>query len=48
MAKKKPEKKKMNHSQKIMAVIGVFIILSMVIGSVASVLHTLEESNRIS
>ena len=38
MAKKKPAKKKMNRSQKIMAVIGIFIILSMVIGSVASVL----------
>ena len=36
MAKKKPAKRKMNRSQKIMAVIGVFIILSMVIGSVAS------------
>ena len=38
MAKKKPQKKKMNRSQKIMAVIGVFIILSMVVGSLASVL----------
>lgn len=38
MAKKKPQKKKMSRSQKIMAVIGVFIILSMVVGSIASVL----------
>lgn len=33
MAKKKPKKKKMSRSQKIMAVIGVLIILSMVVGS---------------
>jgi len=38
MAKKKPKKKKMTRSQKIMAVIGIFIILSMVFGSLASVL----------
>ena len=38
MAKKKPQKKKMNRSQKIMAIIGVFIILSMVVGSIASLL----------
>ncbi len=37
MAKNKPQKRKMNRSQKIMAIIGIFIILSMVIGSVASV-----------
>jgi hypothetical protein len=36
MAKKKKQQRKMNRSQKIMAVIGVFIILSMVVGSVAS------------
>ena len=36
MAKKKAQKRKMSRSQKIMAVIGVFIILSMVVGSVAT------------
>ncbi len=38
MAKKKTKQRKMSRSQKIMAVIGVFIILSMVVGSLASVL----------
>jgi hypothetical protein len=37
MAKKKPQKRKMSRSQKIMAVIGIFIILSMVVGSIASI-----------
>jgi hypothetical protein len=36
MAKKKSKQKKMSRSQKIMAVIGIFIILSMVVGSLAS------------
>jgi hypothetical protein len=36
MAKKKKQQKKMSRNQKIMAIIGVFIILSMVAGSVAS------------
>jgi hypothetical protein len=35
---KKKTNQKMNRSQKIMAVIGIFIILSMVIGSVATLL----------
>ena len=34
--KKKTQQRKMSRSQKIMAVIGVFIILSMVVGSVAT------------
>jgi hypothetical protein len=38
VAKKKANQTKMNRSQKIMAVIGIFIILSMVIGSIASLL----------
>jgi flagellar basal body-associated protein FliL len=38
MAKKKTQQRKMNRSQKIMAIIGVFIILSMVVGSLASIL----------
>ena len=36
MAKKKAQQKKMSRNQKIMAVIGVFIILSMVVGSIAT------------
>jgi len=36
MAKKKSQKRKMNRNQKIMAVIGVFIILSMVASSFAA------------
>jgi len=36
MAKKKANQKKMSRNQKIMAVIGVFIIISMVIGSIAT------------
>jgi flagellar basal body-associated protein FliL len=40
MAKKKANQKKMSRSQKIMAIIGVFIILSMVVGSIASLLTT--------
>jgi hypothetical protein len=38
MAKKKAKQTKMSRSQKIMAVVGVFVILSMVIGSIASLL----------
>jgi hypothetical protein len=37
MAKKKANQRKMSRSQKIMAVIGIFIILSMVVGSIASI-----------
>ena len=36
MAKKKANQRKMSRNQKIMAIIGVFIILSMVVGSVAT------------
>jgi len=38
VAKKKTNQTKMNRSQKIMAVVGIFVILSMVIGSIASLL----------
>ena len=38
MAKKKPKQQKMSRSQKIMAVIGIFIILAMVLPALLSLL----------